>query len=46
MYHLWNNHSQGVYNNKIGTMFLAEAAIDSNVETFVLISTDKAVRAN
>jgi FlaA1/EpsC-like NDP-sugar epimerase len=38
------NSSQGVFNNAIGTMLLAEAAIDSNVETFVLISTDKAVR--
>jgi len=38
------NHSQGVYNNTIGTKLLAEAAIASNVETFVLISTDKAVR--
>jgi FlaA1/EpsC-like NDP-sugar epimerase len=38
------NQSQGVYNNTIGTMLLAEAAITSNVKTFVLISTDKAVR--
>ena len=38
------NQSQGVYNNTIGTMVLAEAAIASNVQTFVLISTDKAVR--
>ena len=38
------NSSQGVFNNVIGTMLLAEAAIASNVETFVLISTDKAVR--
>jgi FlaA1/EpsC-like NDP-sugar epimerase len=38
------NQSQGVYNNTLGTMLLAEAAIASNVETFVLISTDKAVR--
>jgi FlaA1/EpsC-like NDP-sugar epimerase len=38
------NQSQGVYNNTIGTMLLAEAAISSNVDTFVLISTDKAVR--
>ena len=30
--------------NTIGTMVLAEAAIASNVQTFVLISTDKAVR--
>jgi FlaA1/EpsC-like NDP-sugar epimerase len=38
------NQSQGVLNNTIGTKLLAEAAIASNVETFVLISTDKAVR--
>ena len=38
------NQSQGVLNNTKGTMLLAEAAIASNVETFVLISTDKAVR--
>ena len=38
------NPSQGVLNNSIGTLVLAEAAIISNVETFVLISTDKAVR--
>jgi FlaA1/EpsC-like NDP-sugar epimerase len=38
------NQSQGVLNNTIGTLLTAEAAIDSNVETFVLISTDKAVR--
>jgi len=39
-----DNQSQGVLNNTIGTLLIAEAAIDSNVETFVLISTDKAVR--
>ncbi len=38
------NSSQGVFNNTIGTMLLAKAAIASNVESFVLISTDKAVR--
>ncbi|MDC0470442.1 polysaccharide biosynthesis protein [Candidatus Pseudothioglobus singularis] len=38
------NCSQGFFNNTIGTKLLAEAAISSNVETFVLISTDKAVR--
>ena len=38
------NQSQGVFNNTIGTWTLAEVAIDSNVENFVLISTDKAVR--
>jgi len=38
------NQSEGVLNNTIGTMLAAKAAIDANVETFVLISTDKAVR--
>ena len=38
------NQSQGVLNNSIGTMLAAEAAIAQKVETFVLISTDKAVR--
>jgi len=39
-----HNQSQGILNNSKGTMLIAEAAIESNVETFVLISTDKAVR--
>lgn len=38
------NPSQGVLNNSIGTLLAAQAAIAENVETFVLISTDKAVR--
>jgi len=38
------NPSQGILNNAIGTMLVAEAAIASKVEIFVLISTDKAVR--
>ena len=38
------NQSQGVLNNTIGTMLAVEAAIAEKVETFVLISTDKAVR--
>ena len=38
------NQSEGILNNVFGTMMTAEAAIASNVETFVLISTDKAVR--
>jgi len=38
------NQSQGVLNNAIGTKLVAEAAIAEEVETFVLISTDKAVR--
>jgi len=38
------NQSQGVLNNTIGTLSAAKAAISCNVKTFVLISTDKAVR--
>ncbi|MDC1450321.1 polysaccharide biosynthesis protein [Candidatus Thioglobus sp.] len=37
------NQSQGILNNTIGTLSAAKAAISTNVETFVLISTDKAV---
>lgn len=39
-----NNVIEGVRNNIFGTLFAAEAAIEAQVETFVLISTDKAVR--
>ena len=38
------NPSQGVLNNIVGTIVAADAAISSSVETFVLISSDKAVR--
>jgi FlaA1/EpsC-like NDP-sugar epimerase len=38
------NPFEGVFNNIFGTKVCVEAAIDSGVETFVLISTDKAVR--
>jgi len=38
------NSSEGVRNNIFGTLSCAKAAIASQVETFVLISTDKAVR--
>lgn len=38
------NVVEGVRNNVFGTLRTAEAAIYSQVETFVLISTDKAVR--
>lgn len=37
------NTNEGVYNNVIGTWHTAEAACDAGVDTFVLISTDKAV---
>jgi len=39
----WNNFS-GIDNNVFGTLSCAEAAFSANVENFVLISTDKAVR--
>ncbi|WNC71203.1 nucleoside-diphosphate sugar epimerase/dehydratase [Thalassotalea psychrophila] len=39
-----NNVVEGVQNNIFGTLNTAQAAIEANVETFVLISTDKAVR--
>lgn len=38
------NVTEGVRNNVFGTWHAAEAAIAANVDTFVLISTDKAVR--
>ena len=38
------NVAEGVANNVFGTWFAAEAARKANVETFVLVSTDKAVR--
>ena len=38
------NNTEGVNNNVFGTLCAAQVAIDSGVETFVLISTDKAVR--
>ena len=37
------NNTEGVDNNIFGTLCCAQAAIDVGVETFVLISTDKAV---
>jgi FlaA1/EpsC-like NDP-sugar epimerase len=39
-----HNVAEGVENNALGTFVTAEAAIASGVATFVLISTDKAVR--
>lgn len=38
------NPIEGVQNNIFGTLYTAEAAVAAKVETFVLISTDKAVR--
>ena len=38
------NPFEAVQNNIFGTMSCAQAAIESNVDTFVLVSTDKAVR--
>ena len=38
------NNTEGVDNNVFGTLTCAQVAIDTGVETFVLISTDKAVR--
>jgi len=37
------NVIQGIHNNVFSTWHAAEAALECNVETFVLISTDKAV---
>lgn len=39
-----HNVVEGVRNNVFGTMYTARAAIAAKAETFVLISTDKAVR--
>jgi FlaA1/EpsC-like NDP-sugar epimerase len=39
-----HNTSEGIQNNVFGTLSCAKAAIATEVETFVLISTDKAVR--
>jgi FlaA1/EpsC-like NDP-sugar epimerase len=38
------NPSEGVLNNVFGTLNMARAAMESGVEYFVLVSTDKAVR--
>ncbi len=37
------NVIEGIYNNVIATWYAAEAAHEAEVETFVLVSTDKAV---
>ena len=39
-----NNEDAGVKNNVFGTLRFARAAMDARVDTFILISTDKAVR--
>ncbi len=39
-----HNVAEGIENNALGTLIAAEAALAAEVETFVLISTDKAVR--
>lgn len=39
-----HNIIEGVQNNVLGTWYCAEAAIATKVESFVLVSTDKAVR--
>ena len=39
-----SNPAEGIFNNVFGTLFLAQAAIESGVTRFVLVSTDKAVR--
>ena len=38
------NTNEGIRNNVFGTLYTAQAAIKCGVETFVLVSTDKAVR--
>ncbi|QXW26035.1 polysaccharide biosynthesis protein [Acinetobacter johnsonii] len=38
------NPFEGIHNTSIGTACSVQAAVNQNVETFVLISTDKAVR--
>jgi FlaA1/EpsC-like NDP-sugar epimerase len=38
-----HNVVEGMHNNVISTWYTAEAALETGVETFVLISTDKAV---
>jgi FlaA1/EpsC-like NDP-sugar epimerase len=39
------NELEGARNNVIGTKVVADAAVEANLERFILISTDKAVRA-
>ncbi|WP_313711487.1 nucleoside-diphosphate sugar epimerase/dehydratase [Pseudomonas sp.] len=39
-----HNMAEGIINNVFGTLYTAQAALQSGVANFVLISTDKAVR--
>ncbi|MDP3699442.1 MAG: nucleoside-diphosphate sugar epimerase/dehydratase [Hylemonella sp.] len=39
-----SNPAEGILNNVFGTLNMAQAAIDSGADRFVLVSTDKAVR--
>src|SRR5690554_3383939 len=39
-----HNIAEGIRNNVMGTLYAAQAAIETGVQNFVLISTDKAVR--
>lgn len=39
-----HNPIEGIRNNVFGTLNMARAAVDAGVESFVLVSTDKAVR--
>ncbi|WP_196221107.1 polysaccharide biosynthesis protein, partial [Sansalvadorimonas verongulae] len=39
-----HNIEEGIRNNTVGTLYAAQAAVLTQVERFVLISTDKAVR--
>ena len=39
-----HNLAEGIKNNVFGTLNMAQAAMTENVENFVLVSTDKAVR--
>lgn len=39
-----NNEVEGARNNIIGTKTVVDAAVEANIERFILVSTDKAVR--
>lgn len=38
------NPASGIFNNSIGTLSTARAAVEAGVKSFILVSTDKAVR--